>query len=46
MTLLEIRVTIKLLLMGSYSRDSLLIGRAKAYLKSGAYMYGDAGDDV
>ena len=31
---------------GSYSRDSLLIGRAKTYLKSGAYMYGDAGDDV
>ena len=31
---------------GSYSRDSLLIGRSKTYLKSGAYMYGDAGDDV
>ena len=31
---------------GSYSRDSLLIGRSKTYLKSGAYMYGDAGDDI
>ena len=31
---------------GSYSRDSLLIGRSKTYLKSGAYMYGDTGDDV
>ena len=31
---------------GSYSRDSLLIGRSKTFLKSGAYMYGDAGDDI
>ena len=36
----------KIVADGSYSRDSLLIGRAKTYLKSGAYMYGDAGDDV
>ena len=31
---------------GTYSRDSLLIGRSKTFLKSGAYMYGDAGDDI
>ena len=36
----------KIVADGSYSRDSLLIGRSKTYLKSGAYMYGDAGDDV
>ena len=36
----------KIVADGSYSRDSLLIGRSKTYLKSGAYMYGDTGDDV